>query len=419
MVDSESPVAVASADAQISFKASGAISAAPDRKEASNIVSTTLEKLPSKASSVDSTGSNRKSSKASSLVSAGSDRDDVESIVGRELTPVLPPMEVEEVAETSDESIVEESRTAISLPSAEVVAISIAKTPPDSPPSNVVALLEEEVLFSPLAAIVRCDHSYSMDWRKAKRGRGRRKVFVLPIPDDDVFSDDSAETASLDDEAIGLVATCPPIDHVYCRQYFPVPDLSDIDSDDDYTSIDPLPVVIQNLPDVDDVVIEQVPYIMMELDVLPPPAVDDQPPSTEDKSDVSAEKPVHHGKKRSRLLSDVTNIPGSRELASILTPVVVGSLPRSAFDLRDVKREAEIVCELFTRGMDYEDMLFIRRCYGELLQSDNPHMAWVNDTHWVNHPCTYIPDPSPRKKSRRRHQSSEPHSQHRTGRPIG
>jgi hypothetical protein len=38
---------------------------------------------------------------------------------------------------------------------------------------------------------------------------------------------------------------------------------------------------------------------------------------------------------------------------------------------------------------------------------NQPNLAWINDTHWVDHPITQIPDPP--KKKRRLDDFSKPH----------
>ena len=38
---------------------------------------------------------------------------------------------------------------------------------------------------------------------------------------------------------------------------------------------------------------------------------------------------------------------------------------------------------------------------------NQPNLAWINDTHWVDHPITLLPDPP--KKKRRVDDFSKPH----------
>ena len=55
-------------------------------------------------------------------------------------------------------------------------------------------------------------------------------------------------------------------------------------------------------------------------------------------------------------------------------------------------------------GVDHEDIGMLKRCYERLL-GDDKH-AWLNDTHWVEHPPTEVsssplPPPIPAKKKRK------------------
>jgi len=53
--------------------------------------------------------------------------------------------------------------------------------------------------------------------------------------------------------------------------------------------------------------------------------------------------------------------------------------------------------------------MYIKRSYEMMLNEsmNQPKMAWINDTHWVDHPITLVPDPP--KKKRRVDDFSRPH----------
>jgi len=50
-------------------------------------------------------------------------------------------------------------------------------------------------------------------------------------------------------------------------------------------------------------------------------------------------------------------------------------------------------------GIDNEDIAYLKRSYDMMLLDNQPGLAWINDTHWVDHPATCTPDP-PKKKRR-------------------
>ncbi|CAH1233887.1 SETD1B [Branchiostoma lanceolatum] len=67
------------------------------------------------------------------------------------------------------------------------------------------------------------------------------------------------------------------------------------------------------------------------------------------------------------------------------------------FDPRDNLMEMEVLYEFLKTGIDLEDVKYLQSSYDSLLQQDNSGVDWINDTHWVYHPATRIPNP-PRKR---------------------
>lgn len=135
--------------------------------------------------------------------------------------------------------------------------------------------------------------------------------------------------------------------------------------------------------------------------------------TTDDKSQKASRS---HKMKRGGGLSDVTNVSISRELSSILTPVVPP--PRPRFERRDYGAELVTLFKFLITGADAEDISFLRRRYEELLQLDSAETDWLNEIHWVDHPVTCLDDPSlaPPPRKRRKHGPSEDDvSQHKTG----
>lgn len=70
--------------------------------------------------------------------------------------------------------------------------------------------------------------------------------------------------------------------------------------------------------------------------------------------------------------------------------------PPPVYKERDLIAEMNILYEFLTKGIDAEDIEYLRRSYEELLADDNQGY-WLNDTHWVDHPPTDVP-PSKRRK---------------------
>lgn len=242
------------------------------------------------------------------------------------------------------------------------------------------------------------DHAYSLSPALHSTKKGRRPRVQIPVREDDLDNELSDDTLSLSDSAIGLTAALPPgiaLDHSYCHPWLPVDEPQVVSDSDGEPQVDPLPVRI--MTDSGEVLnTEDVPNILMEVDV-----VEEKP--------VEEEIPVTRKRKR---LSDVTNFPGSRELANILPPVV----RKPEYCPRGQKEETELLHEYLRKGLDAEDMAYLKRQYDELVQEDSPRTYWVNETHWVNHPPTFEPSP-PRKRSRtsRYHDAIDHHQQHVTG----
>ncbi|KAH9641472.1 hypothetical protein HF086_006088 [Spodoptera exigua] len=61
--------------------------------------------------------------------------------------------------------------------------------------------------------------------------------------------------------------------------------------------------------------------------------------------------------------------------------------PKVTFKPRDLMAEMQVMYEFLTRGIDREDVEYLRRAYDALLAED-AHGYWLNDTHWVDHPPT-------------------------------
>lgn len=71
--------------------------------------------------------------------------------------------------------------------------------------------------------------------------------------------------------------------------------------------------------------------------------------------------------------------------------------PSVTYKERDLMSEMAVLYEFLTRGIDAEDVEYLRRSY-EALLADDTQGYWLNDTHWVDHPPTDIPSPAKRRK---------------------
>uniref|UniRef100_H3DBT3 SET domain containing 1A, histone lysine methyltransferase n=1 Tax=Tetraodon nigroviridis TaxID=99883 RepID=H3DBT3_TETNG len=68
------------------------------------------------------------------------------------------------------------------------------------------------------------------------------------------------------------------------------------------------------------------------------------------------------------------------------------------YDNRSEFEEMTILYDIWNSGLDGEDLTLLRRTYEKLLQNDHTS-DWLNDTHWVNHTVTNLPNPRRKKKN--------------------
>jgi hypothetical protein len=116
------------------------------------------------------------------------------------------------------------------------------------------------------------------------------------------------------------------------------------------------------------------------------------------------EKPKKGRKRKSDALLDITNKKDnkiSRELAGLLEPVKPKEVKIVKFEPRTFEEERQVFYNIFSHGIDIEDINFLRQSYEKLLSTDDPMFYWLNDILWVDHPLTNIPDPIPPKRRRK------------------
>jgi hypothetical protein len=108
---------------------------------------------------------------------------------------------------------------------------------------------------------------------------------------------------------------------------------------------------------------------------------------------------------REREKENIRVLPSSYGYDRMITPSSMQeSLPPAhhyatptIYKERDLMSEMEILYEFLTRGIDHEDIEYLRRSY-EALLGDDTQSYWLNDTHWVDHPATDVPSPAKRRK---------------------
>lgn len=72
------------------------------------------------------------------------------------------------------------------------------------------------------------------------------------------------------------------------------------------------------------------------------------------------------------------------------------------FKERDVVAEMGALYEFLTKGIDQEDINFLRTSYDAMLADDNIGY-WLNDTHWVDHCWTDLYSSPPKKRKKDDH----------------
>lgn len=106
----------------------------------------------------------------------------------------------------------------------------------------------------------------------------------------------------------------------------------------------------------------------------------------------------------------VPKLPGpakARTTSNSSSAAPVPQIRARTFKTRDPKEQYEIIYRFLTKGLDLEDIGYLKRSYETMLRDqDKKPNVWVNDTHWVDHTITDIPSPV---KKRRKDDFSRPH----------
>ena len=208
-------------------------------------------------------------------------------------------------------------------------------------------------------------------------------------PADTVESDrtDSASEGEQD-----LVPTLPPqiqIDHNYCVSFFPEDSMNKKVRKDDKKKSE------SSLDEIINAVIARSQEEQKNKDFLAPePPVETKPKKQPRQRKDSTRKTPN------KKLKDVTNLK-----KEVITP----PKPKPTFKTRELQEEMQVLYDFLINGIDEEDSNFLKRRYDEMLGEDDMQTYWLNDTHWVDHTHTLIPDPPKKKKKQ------EPLTKHVTG----
>lgn len=121
---------------------------------------------------------------------------------------------------------------------------------------------------------------------------------------------------------------------------------------------------------------------------------EETPKIAEQKPPKPPEKPPRQRKQKHnhRKLQELQNL--DRLAAKAAAPP-----PDVRFTQRDMAAEMGVLYDFLTRGIDQEDIAYVRQSY-EAMLADDTIGYWLNDTHWVDHCVTdwYSCPPKRRKR---------------------
>lgn len=151
---------------------------------------------------------------------------------------------------------------------------------------------------------------------------------------------------------------------------------------------------------------------------LPTPSPSATRPVGRPKKDPSTPKSKHKKKQDKAAAAQLaTALPTAATATQALVPFgqQQSFIPVAKYYQRDIHSEMAILYDFLTRGIDAEDIQYIKQSY-ELLLSDDANSYLLNATHWVDH-CTtersFVPPPA--KKRKKDKESVSDIKQHSTG----
>nr|XP_057904379.1 histone-lysine N-methyltransferase SETD1A isoform X2 [Doryrhamphus excisus] len=106
----------------------------------------------------------------------------------------------------------------------------------------------------------------------------------------------------------------------------------------------------------------------------------------------SEDEVLEEVRKSERLFLQEAGVMSSKPAPSPEPPPAVKYENRSEFE------QMTILYDIWNSGLDGEDLMLLKKTYEKLLQ-DNHSSDWLNDTHWVQHTVTNLPNPRRKKRS--------------------
>ncbi|XP_057673445.1 histone-lysine N-methyltransferase SETD1A [Corythoichthys intestinalis] len=79
-------------------------------------------------------------------------------------------------------------------------------------------------------------------------------------------------------------------------------------------------------------------------------------------------------------------------------PAPIPEPPPIKYENRSKFEQMTILYDIWNSGLDGEDLMLLKTTYEKLLQDDH-NSDWLNDTHWVQHTVTNLPNPRRKKRN--------------------
>lgn len=108
------------------------------------------------------------------------------------------------------------------------------------------------------------------------------------------------------------------------------------------------------------------------------------------------EKAPRQRKTKHKKLTELQNLQSYQEHIYQPTKTIVHDMK---FKERDMVTEMNLLYEFLTKGIDSEDINYLRQSYNALL-ADDAMGYWLNDTHWVDHCVTDLYSSPPKRRKR-------------------
>jgi histone-lysine N-methyltransferase SETD1 len=112
------------------------------------------------------------------------------------------------------------------------------------------------------------------------------------------------------------------------------------------------------------------------------------------------EKPPRPRKRKEhKKLQELQNTMNYRDVYDRYKPEVPYTIHSVKHKERDVMSEMGVLYEFLTKGIDHEDIQYMKQSY-EFMLADDTMGYWLNDTHWVDHCVTDLYSSPPKRRKR-------------------